>query len=561
MVTARRSTAFPLTTTNKLTGCDAIHFFRPFDRMRLRPCAECGDIHSASQWRVRGRTYRSDIKPLISARLQPLRNWFSGCCAGPLGAGFLRTRLSLPPRKATFSALLASLCLVALFFTGCGQTAKPVTASSAGKVNSYFGGPFQAVGLSQSTTSFDHPTNQISVSTAIGSPGLEAFISGTFVTADTGFSAITENFANGSPQNPPMTGAWAVEIPGAGAIANLLSMNGATVTAGPAFMADSSACPNFTQATPFLYVTVPTPVTNGAAPNPDTADFGGVDISVQGSAVTFTAHPWLVGPLQQPASTSTGGCSNTALGALTAYPLNSFGNQSTYELIGIDAAGLLVSSYNGVGPVTPGAFGGGTGIIGVAEPYAPLDISAVVGANYNGFFYAPRYGASQFTVLASAYGNHSGTSQACATLQTSLAANNGQGATTVQALPSANSLYGGEFLATTSTGVVNDPTGATGSENCDVVIDLGQQGLANGLFPNATVFIGSNFPPFSATNPWSCLGSATCAVSFPATAVVGNVLGRYVIFVVASGVSTPPAQLPGAPLSAQPIGIYLFQNM
>jgi hypothetical protein len=493
-----------------------------------------------------------------------LRAWFSRCYAGSLGAGFFRTRLSLLPRKATFSALLASLCPVALFLAGCGETAKPVTAPSAGQVHSYFSGPFQAVGLSQSTTAFDHAANQISISTAIGFPGLEAFISGTFVTADTGFLAITENVANGSPQNPPMTGAWAVEIPGAGAIANLLSLSGTTVGAGPAVMADSGACPSFTQATPFLYVTVPTRA-GAFGGNNDTADFGGVDISVQGSAVTFTAHPWLVGPLQQPASASTGGCSNTALGALTAYPLNSFPNQATYELIGIGAAGLLVSSYNAVGPVTPGAFGGGRGVIGVREPYVPLDVSAVLGAQYNGFFYAPQYGASQFTVLASAYGNHTATSQACTTLQASLAANNGQGAKTVQALPSANSLYGGEFLTTTSTGVVNDPTGANGSENCDVVIDLGQQGLANGLFPNATVFLGSNFPPFSATNPWSCPGSATCAVSFPAVAVVGNVLGRYVIFVVASGVSTPPAQLPGGlpggPLAAQPIGIYLFQKM
>jgi hypothetical protein len=456
--------------------------------------------------------------------------------------------------------VFACVCLAALLLAGCGETAKPVTAPSADQVHSYFGGPFLAVGLSQSTTAFDHATNHISTSTAIGSPGLSAFINGTFATANTGFLSITENFANGSPQNPPMTGAWALEIPGAGAMANLLSINGAAVTAGPAFMADSSVCPSFTETAPFLYVTVPQPITGGFAP-PNTADFGGVDVTVQGSAVTFVAHPWLVGPNQQPASASTGGCSNTALGALTAYPLNSFGNQSTYELIGIDTAGLLVSNYNAVGPITPGAFGGGSGVIGVAEPPQPLDVSAVVGAHYNGFFYAPQYGASQFTVMASAYGNHSATSQACAALQASVAANNGQGANTVQTLPSANSLYGGEFLTATGTGVVNDPTGANGSENCDVVIDLGQQELANGLFPNATVFIGSNFPPYSGATPWGCPGSPTCAVSFPAAAVVGNVLGHYVIFVVASGVSTPPAQLPGAPLQAQPLGIYLFQNM
>ena len=454
----------------------------------------------------------------------------------------------------------ASLGLVALVFAGCGETAKPVIAPASGQVHSYFSGPFQGVGLSQSTTAFDHVANQVSTSTAIGFPGLEAFINGTFVTADTGFLAITENFANGTPQNPAVTGAWAVEIPGAGAIANLLSISGAAVGAGPAVMADSSACPDFAQKTPFLYVTVPTAASTFA--NNDTADFGGVDISTQGSAVTFSAHPWLVGPVQQPASTSTGGCSNTALGALTAYPLNSFANQTPYELISIGAAGLLASNYtSATGIVKPGAFGSGTGVIGVAEQSAAVDVSAVIGAHYNGVFYAPQYGASQFTVLASAYGNHTATSQACTTLLASLAANNGQGAKTVQALPSANSLYGGEFLTTTSSGVVNDPTGANGSENCDVVIDLGQEGLANGLFPNATVFIGSNFPPYSTTNPWTCTNTATCAVSFPAAAVVGNVLGHYVIFVVASAVSTPPAQLPGGPLQTQPIGIYLFQKM
>ena len=138
----------------------------------------------------------------------------------------------------------------------------------------------------------------------------------------------------------------------------------------------------------------------------------------------------------------------------------------------------------------------------------------------------------------------------------------------VAALPSANTLYGGEFLRTTGGVTVNDPTGANGSENCDVAIDLGLEDSANnGLFRNATVFIGSNYPPFSATNPWNCFGTTSvCAVSFPAAAVVGQVQGQYVIFVVASAASKPAAQLPnqlsnsqGSPI-AQPVGIYLFQK-
>src|SRR5215472_9622997 len=108
-------------------------------------------------------------------------------------------------------------------------------------------------------------------------------------------------------------------------------------------------------------------------------------------------------------------------------------------------------------------------------------------------------------------------------------------------------------------------TTAKGSENCDVAIDLGAQDPnKNGLFPSATVFVGSNFPPFSASSPWTCgAGSGVCAVSFPAAAIVGQVQGHYVIFVNASSTSTPPAQLPGGPgsLQPQPVGIYLFQKM
>jgi hypothetical protein len=294
------------------------------------------------------------------------------------------------------------------------------------------------------------------------------------------------------------------------------------------------------------------------------ADYGVVGVTSQGSAVTFNAQPFLVGTQRQPASTVTGGCSQSNLGALTAYPLNSFGSASNLELISIGSTGLLVSSFNHV-VSGGGAFGAGTGVIGVAAPSSPLNVSSIVAAQYNGFIFSPRNTVKQsydVTVLASAFGNHAASSQACSALQASLAANNGQGNGSVPVLPSANSLYGGEFVTTTGVTAVNDPTGANGSENCDVVIDLGTQDPANnGVFPNATVFIGSTFPPFSASNPWSCGG--TCAVSFPAAAIVGQVQGEYVIFVSASGASTPPAQLPdgsGVP-SPQPVGIYLFQKM
>jgi hypothetical protein len=471
--------------------------------------------------------------------------------------------------------LTALFCATLLVAAGCGQTANPVISPAASQVDTYFGGPFiTGSELAQSAAAFDHSANQISVSgfIATGTQGEQVatnIIDGTFASADTGFLGITESFATtstGTPsaQNPSLTGAWAVEIPGAGALANLLSVNTtatpATMSAAPTAMAQNTVCPNSPIAAQFLYVTVPY-----VTVLPDMADYGIVGITAQGSAVTFDAHPFFVGSQPAPASTVTGGCSQTNLGALTAYPLNSFGNSSNLELISIASSGFLVSSFNHV-VGGGGAFGGGTGVIGVAAASSPLNVTSVVAAQYNGFIFSPRNPAKQqsydITVLASSFGNHTATSQACSALGASLAANNGQGAGKIPVLPSANSLYGGEFRTMSGAGNVNDPTGASGSENCDVVIDLGtQDSSGNGLFPNATVFIGSSFPPFDASNPWGC-GGGPCAVSFPAAAIVGQVNGKFAIFVSASGVSSPPAQLPDGSgnLQPQPVGIYLFQK-
>ena len=476
---------------------------------------------------------------------------------------------------ASFPCLKSfALWVVLLGASGCGQIAKPVVSPAAGQVDSYFGSPFATPGnvFGESFSSFDHTANQISTSSYLKTVTAQVptgVMSGTFTTADTGFLNITENFTTVSgvisPQNPPLSGAWAVEIPGSGALANLLNINSSnlSVRAAPAAMVENTTCPNSPTGIPFLYVAVP-----NASQTADTADFGSVNISSKGSAVTFNTQPFLIGLPAQASITVTGGCSSTNFGQLTAYPLNSFATLQNIELISIGRLGLLTSSYlGGASGSSPGAFGGGAGVIGVAELNAPVDVSAVVNAKYNGFLFSPLNKVQEtydITMLASAFGNHSPTSQACSALQTSLAANNGKGAGTVPMVPSFNSLYGGEFLVTTSTGQANDPTGASGSENCDVAIDFGQQdSTANGLFPNATVFIGSNYPPFSASNPWICSDTgSTCAVSFPAAAIVGHVQGRYVIFVAASASSTPPARLPdtfGNRL-AQPVGIYLFQN-
>lgn len=481
--------------------------------------------------------------------------------------------------KAALAALSLCLHFALLVVGGCSQTAPPVTTTAAEKVNTYFGGPFIVTvnPVGRSSSSFDHSANQIAVSAFVDTGQSlvvpTQVLSGSFTSANTGFLAVSEDFATTSsgygPQNPPLAGAWAVEIPGAGALANLLSVqNGTgsiatTVKAAPAAMVDNTACPDFPGQ--FLYVNVPNPFTVSSI---DTSNYGTVGIATKGSDVTFSATPYLIGPLPRTASVVTGGCSVSTLGAVTSYPLNSYGQPSNVELISVGKSGLLVSSFNSTGSVsTVGAFGGGNGVIGVQEPSSPVDVSAVIGAKYNGFIYAPKNVVTEtydITVLASAFGNHAGDSATCSALEASLAANHGGGAGTVAALPSPNTIYGGEFLTVGSSSSVNDPSGALGSENCDVAIDLGTQDSTNsGIFPNATIFVGSNYPPFSASNPWNCFGTTSvCAVSFPAAAVVGQVQGQYVILVAASANSNPPAQLPNNFSSgvAQPVGIYLFQK-
>ena len=483
--------------------------------------------------------------------------------------------------KAALAVISLCLHFALLVLGGCSQTAPPVITPAAGKVDSYFGGPFVVTinPVSRSSSSFDHSANQLAVSAFVNTAQSlvvpTQVLSGSFTSANTGFLAVSENFATTNsgygPQNPPLAGAWAVEIPGAGALANLLSVQtgtgsiATTVKAAPTAMVDNTACPDLPRQTTFLYVNVPNPFTFSSI---DTSNYGTVGIATQGSDVTFSATPYLIGPLPGTASVVTGGCSVSTLGAVTSYPLNSYGQPSNLELISVGKSGLLVSSFNSTGAVsTEGAFRGGNGVIGVQEPSSPVDVSAVIGAKYNGFIYAPKNavtGTYDITVLASAFGNHAGDSPACSALQASLAANHGGGAGTVAALPSPNTIYGGEFLTVGSSSSVNDPSGALGSENCDVAIDLGTQDSTNsGMFPSATIFVGSNYPPFSASNPWNCFGTTSvCAVSFPAAAIVGQVQGQYVIFVAASANSNPPAQLPNSFSSrvAQPVGIYLFQK-
>src|SRR5208282_143776 len=209
---------------------------------------------------------------------------------------------------ALLSSVLLGLCFAVLALTGC-ETAHTVTSPAAGQVSSYFGGPFSVAGsdLGTSTSTFDHSTEQVSVSALLSTETAQVpslILDGTFAVADTGFLNVTENFATSGSglvaENPPVTGAWALEIPGGGVLANFLTLHngiGLAASAGPAAMAENAACPNFPSQTSFVYVTTPRTSLAG-----DTADYGEVNITTEGADVTFNAMPFLIGSVAQTTS-------------------------------------------------------------------------------------------------------------------------------------------------------------------------------------------------------------------------------------------------------------------
>jgi len=512
---------------------------------------------------------------------------------------------SRTPRCLRFCALgsgAAALAILAAGLGGCGQTAKTITAPSVNQVHTYFGA---AVTSTSGVVTIDRTGNQITQSQPGGPTGVAptANISGTFAASPTSFITITEIFAPDQVDHPgvsggsalpcPLHGSWGLEIPGDGALVNLLSIGTSTspvfctspppivppAQAGPFLLAESSSCPSFAAPTTFLYITLPT-----TSANPESADYGTVSISNQGNAVTFHAQPFMIGqPTPLPASTVTGGCSISPFGVpVTAYPLNSNANSGVNgtELFAISPGGLLVDSAP-LGNPNGGALGqnnNSSGAIGVAMPASSVDVSAVVGAKYSGFLYAPQLDAGgtfrlttdgdgnpliyDAAVLASAYGDNAGNSPACMVLQNSVAANlvsAGNGGTIAAPPSSSTTLFGGEFKN-------SDPSGASGmTERCDVAIDLGQQdSQSNGLFPNATIFIGENYPPATDTSVISmpCMGSSglPCAFAFPAAAIVGKVNGQFVVFVTTPNLApTLPSDAIGDTVQT-PVSIYLFQK-
>ncbi|MEI9979865.1 MAG: hypothetical protein WDN23_12880 [Edaphobacter sp.] len=340
--------------------------------------------------------------------------------------------------------------------------------------------------------------------------------------------------------NLPQPGGWAFELAGqAGGLAQLQGQPFAPLV--PAV-----SCPGASQPQTFLFVTLPNQLNTGSLtvkswnPQMETA-YGSVDVSASGSTVTLsniTQHTLLSSgasgvPKNPSAASITGICSSTVYGNTVSVPgqitiTNPGSSQAVtpQALLGIGPSGLLVED-NGTttlgsanaAPFYQNALGAGTGAIGLPKPSSALDTSALASTQYLGFFYGSGQSNSNWSTAPASFG-FSSLPASCAAI----------------APPTSTMVYGGDFPN-------NNPTASTtGYGNCNFAVDLGTQDAAtNGLYPSATVYVGSGF----GTN------TTGKTYSFPAVAIAGQLNGKYAIFLI--GVDSI-----GSPNQAW--GIYLLQS-
>jgi hypothetical protein len=361
------------------------------------------------------------------------------------------------------------------------------------------------------------------------------------------------NVGGGVSYNPPLGNNWAFEL--AGHSGGFVNLNGMPFVP----LVNSQACPDMSKAQTYQFVTIPTYIGQPggagaiAAWNPqiDTA-FGTVDVETSGANVNFTHISQFTTsgaaltsyqdlPNTPAAITSTtGACSPTFFGNTVGVPnpltIVNPGEEETVTpgaIVGMGSTGLLVESNGNVlgnasnsttgtenAPFQP-FLGSGTGAMGLPQPSAPVSTSGLTGAQYLGIVYGGGTSTSNWTSLVASFGF------------SSMPANCPAGTFTTP-------LFGGDFPANNPGSAAVQANGGFG--NCDMVIDLGTQDSSNnGLFPSATVTL---YPGFQ--------GSTTnLPHSFPATAIAGQLNGKYAIFLIG-------ADTTGAPNQAW--GIYLFQS-
>jgi hypothetical protein len=182
------------------------------------------------------------------------------------------------------------------------------------------------------------------------------------------------------------------------------------------------------------------------------------------------------------------------LGSLISYPVNQFvGGTAGYA--------ALAKSQFLVGDIPAPVWGDSLyvtqNVVGLAMPSSAVSTTGLASTHFIGLLYepslAPGYGkpsaAYDPSVLGGAFGDEAGSSSACSSFQAGITASVAN--KTLSQAPSAQAIYGGDFPKTSA-----NPTAApgdSGTETCDMAIDLGTQDATNnGLFPGAQLYTGTS---------------------------------------------------------------------
>jgi hypothetical protein len=464
--------------------------------------------------------------------------------------------------------------LAAIFIAGCGSSkpAAPPATTAVEPVYTYYAMNSQpnASGGSLLYT-IDHVKNNVVQSSATRT-GVGLAGSGSFTSSANGFLApVLNTFV--SPIESGEVGNWAVELPGVAgffyqSVPNSANLDG--TTGGPLGQGDTtqnviplvsnSVCPSYPQAQIFQFVSFPgalhaggdSGLGNGAGswnPLVDTA-YGSVSLSTAGPLVNLvsiaqyllpsaTTPPGIPVTVNPGPFSASGGCGSSLDGNVASITVPVVGPDGSItpivSAIGI-SSGLLLQDNNGqaAGFSASNLLGGGYGALGLAQPASPVDTGSVVKAGYNGFL---SYSGAVGSVFSTTVSFPASAAASCAAFQQSLQQ--------LSLAPSANTLYGGEFAG-------NDPS-TNAAAQCDFAVDLGvQDANHNGLYPNATLYVGNAFPLNQ-----TATGRTGLPYGQPAVAIAGPVAGKNAIFVISADSGGLGPSFTGASYS---VGLYLLQQ-
>lgn len=440
-------------------------------------------------------------------------------------------------------ALSLISCVVWSCLAGCGSSKKSATPApvQVSAINSYFAMTTEspttsAGGLSLGYTfTLDHTASIFDQEDISG--GSPIPISRGSFKSSNGFIGSALNPYNGVSVASPEVGNWLLEQQGVMGFAYISAPNATGLdgnVSGPQGQADTSqnlipfisnaSCPNVAGKHTYQFLTFPGTTGQNAWDFQTDAAYGTVQVATLQSGTVDNlsgitqyllpggqVSPGTAVTLNPGPTDMSGSCGLSAAGSLMSFSYNDILGVPHYAELNL-ASGFLLESDTGVGSENQGVsniLGAGYGAIGLQQPSAAVGATTLAGGNFKGFIHA----SDSYTSTAS-FSGAATSSGACTSFAKSIKS--------LPSRPSANAIYGGEYAG-------NDPS-VSKTANCDMAIDLGSEDSKNnGLFPDATVYIGSAFP---LNNSGIGTGPGT-SYSIPAVAIVGQINGQNAVFLLA----------------------------